>query len=156
MKQPGFSCSQEDLHEHLLVFHSPLFFKLLGETEAKELCIMTLNFLKLDNLKIYHISTLRRLLLLSAESQGCRMQLNLMLNVKINHCAGIKQKVIKYFEICLNYSKVPKLKCRSQICYKPPSSFWEVEKQEESKAGLSYMRPCQKQTKLTRPNSFYA
>lgn len=28
-----------------------MFFKLLGETEAKELCIMTLNFLKLDYLK---------------------------------------------------------------------------------------------------------
>lgn len=70
MKQPGLSCSQEDLHEHLLAFPFPLFFKLLGETEAKELCIMTLNFLKLDNFKICHISTLRRLtpqLLLAAE-----------------------------------------------------------------------------------------
>lgn len=51
MKQPGLSCSKEDLHEHLLALPFSLFFKLLGKTEVKEFYIMTLNFLKLDNLK---------------------------------------------------------------------------------------------------------
>lgn len=109
------------------IFCFPLFFKLLGETGAKK---YDLNFLTLSNFQD-HISTQRCL-----TTHWCMMHLDFSLNIKINHWARIKQRVIKYFKIWLlkfNYSKVPKLKCSLLWVFLPAFGRWGSRKIRSSR-----------------------